>query len=584
MNSMAAPPRYPRAATNNDSLFPPVPSPPHTSSPVPCSTPVADCVSSSSSTMLSIPSHPSDISSSTLEDLLRERAAIEPLRHVVPHLWRMLEARIARYSNMGSISRLSGTCTPVAVSYASATVSSSTVSPSPHSVDSVASISPITSRLVRAQSMPLPGMSKRNSLSIPFPSIPRKRVKIPIPADRFPDYNFVGRLLGPRGTTLKTLARDTGCKIMIRGKGSIRKDKEQDVKHKPGYEHVFTEPLHVVIEASESVDDVSAAQALQCAKEAVELLLVPVPEDRDGLKRQQLRALAIMNGTYRGSVSRSCDGLPQFYSVEGDSSSTTSILPSNNNTKDMLQNDACNGSQTQAHSRNFEQLRLCRAVNGCVAEYSSSNDSTLRRHHSHPIEVLNAPQNLMESYSRHGLCPDHESACIQRLRNVDGFSLDCTAITLKTELTRQDIGTIEVPEAINATLEHSTMDDFTSSVDDTPESSPSSEDGSGGGVSTLPGADMFNMRNEDANNSLLSAKGLGLTSDGDIRLGVGVFMGKDFYNGAFSNQLGSETPWDVASSAALSSGAFEMTSPNSPISRRDQAFTITENAPRKSGY
>ncbi|KAA8498516.1 Protein quaking-A [Porphyridium purpureum] len=142
----------------------------------------------------------------------------------------------------------------------------------------------------------LQGLGPR-SKTMPGPLV-KKRVKLPVPADKYPDYNFVGRLLGPRGATLKALERDTGCKIMIRGKGSIRKDKEMEVRGKPGWEHVFNEPLHVVVEAEN--EEAVATRALNRAKEAVELLLVPVPEDRDSLKRQQLRDLAILNGTFRG--------------------------------------------------------------------------------------------------------------------------------------------------------------------------------------------------------------------------------------------------------------------------------------------
>ena len=39
-------------------------------------------------------------------------------------------------------------------------------------------------------------------------------------------FNFVGRILGPRGITAKQLERDTGCKIMVRGKGSMRDKKK----------------------------------------------------------------------------------------------------------------------------------------------------------------------------------------------------------------------------------------------------------------------------------------------------------------------------------------------------------------------
>lgn len=45
-------------------------------------------------------------------------------------------------------------------------------------------------------------------------------------------FNFVGRILGPRGMTAKQLEQETGCKIMVRGKGSMRDKKK--VRNLPG--------------------------------------------------------------------------------------------------------------------------------------------------------------------------------------------------------------------------------------------------------------------------------------------------------------------------------------------------------------
>jgi len=42
----------------------------------------------------------------------------------------------------------------------------------------------------------------------------------------FFQFNFVGRILGPRGLTAKQLEAETGCKIMVRGKGSMRDKKK----------------------------------------------------------------------------------------------------------------------------------------------------------------------------------------------------------------------------------------------------------------------------------------------------------------------------------------------------------------------
>ena len=42
----------------------------------------------------------------------------------------------------------------------------------------------------------------------------------------FFQFNFVGRILGPRGLTAKQLEQETGCKVMVRGKGSMRDKKK----------------------------------------------------------------------------------------------------------------------------------------------------------------------------------------------------------------------------------------------------------------------------------------------------------------------------------------------------------------------
>jgi len=49
--------------------------------------------------------------------------------------------------------------------------------------------------------------------------------EVPIPQEEHPEINFVGLLIGPRGNTLKSLVKDTGAKIIIRGKGSVKEGK-----------------------------------------------------------------------------------------------------------------------------------------------------------------------------------------------------------------------------------------------------------------------------------------------------------------------------------------------------------------------
>jgi len=125
--------------------------------------------------------------------------------------------------------------------------------------------------------------------------------KVYVPVKEHPDFNFVGRILGPRGMTTKQLEQETGCKIMVRGRGSMRdKKKEEQNRGKPNWEHLNDE-LHVLITVEDSEN--RAKLKLERAVEEVKKLLT-VSDGEDELKKRQLMELAIINGTYRDSSSK----------------------------------------------------------------------------------------------------------------------------------------------------------------------------------------------------------------------------------------------------------------------------------------
>ncbi|CAA6669223.1 unnamed protein product [Spirodela intermedia] len=133
----------------------------------------------------------------------------------------------------------------------------------------------------------------------PSPSsyIVKKILRLEIPVDTYPNFNFVGRLLGPRGNSLKRVEASTGCRVYIRGKGSIKDPgKEEKLRGKPGYEHL-NDPLHVLVEAELPANIVDAR--LRQAREIIEELLKPVDESQDFYKKQQLRELAMLNSSLR---------------------------------------------------------------------------------------------------------------------------------------------------------------------------------------------------------------------------------------------------------------------------------------------
>lgn len=114
-----------------------------------------------------------------------------------------------------------------------------------------------------------------------------------IPVDSYPEINFVGLLLGPRGNTLKKLQEDSGCKIAIRGRGSVKEGK--NANDLPRGAMNFSDPLHCLIIA----DTEDKIQKGIKACENIICKAVTSPEGQNDLKRGQLRELAELNGTLR---------------------------------------------------------------------------------------------------------------------------------------------------------------------------------------------------------------------------------------------------------------------------------------------
>ncbi|CAK9290515.1 unnamed protein product [Gordionus sp. m RMFG-2023] len=141
--------------------------------------------------------------------------------------------------------------------------------------------------------------TKSEPLDLPEPtgSMVTLSDKIYVPTKDYPEFNFIGRILGPRGMTAKHLEQETGCKIMIRGKGSMRdKKKEEQNKGKPNWEHLGDE-LHVLITIEDTEE--RAIMRMNRAKDEIARLLIPAAEGEDELKKMQLMELAILNGTFR---------------------------------------------------------------------------------------------------------------------------------------------------------------------------------------------------------------------------------------------------------------------------------------------
>lgn len=116
-----------------------------------------------------------------------------------------------------------------------------------------------------------------------------RRVYIP---KEYPDYNFIGLIIGPRGTTQKQMEKETGCKIVIRGKGSSKEGKSRTSGRPDDSENDDT---HVLVTGDDKARVDSAAAM-------VEKLMVPVDDATNEHKSKQLRELALINGTLRDDI------------------------------------------------------------------------------------------------------------------------------------------------------------------------------------------------------------------------------------------------------------------------------------------
>ncbi|KAA8550462.1 hypothetical protein F0562_002146 [Nyssa sinensis] len=251
-----------------------------------------------------------DFDSQYLTELLAEHQKLGPFLQVLPICSRLLNQEILRVSGMMSNQGLTdydrlqrGSPSPM---------SSSDIMPNlggaglggwsgngwsglPHE------------RLGGAKGMTMDWQAATGS---PSSYVVKRVLRLEIPVDSYPNFNFVGRLLGPRGNSLKRVEASTGCRVFIRGKGSIKDpDKEESLRGRPGYEHL-SDPLHILVEAELPINIVDAR--LRQAREIIEELLKPVDESQDFYKRQQLRELAMLNSNFREESPRPSGSVSPF--------------------------------------------------------------------------------------------------------------------------------------------------------------------------------------------------------------------------------------------------------------------------------
>ncbi|XP_076022084.1 KH domain-containing, RNA-binding, signal transduction-associated protein 2 [Genypterus blacodes] len=130
--------------------------------------------------------------------------------------------------------------------------------------------------------------------------------RVLIPVQQYPKFNFVGKLLGPRGNSMKRLQEETGVKMSILGKGSMRdkaKEEELRMSGEAKYAHLSND-LHVLIEVFAPPGE--AYSRMSHALEEIKKFLVP--DYNDEIRQEQLRELSYLNGSEESSRGRTVQG------------------------------------------------------------------------------------------------------------------------------------------------------------------------------------------------------------------------------------------------------------------------------------
>uniref|UniRef100_A0A182KBG1 K Homology domain-containing protein n=1 Tax=Anopheles christyi TaxID=43041 RepID=A0A182KBG1_9DIPT len=115
------------------------------------------------------------------------------------------------------------------------------------------------------------------------------QVKVIVPVKEHPKFNFVGKLLGPKGNSLKRLQEETLCKMAILGRGSMKdrkKEEELRLAMDPKYAHL-NDDLHVEINALGPPAEAHARIAYALA----EVRKFLIPDSNDFIRQEQMREM-----------------------------------------------------------------------------------------------------------------------------------------------------------------------------------------------------------------------------------------------------------------------------------------------------
>uniref|UniRef100_T1PH41 KH domain protein n=1 Tax=Musca domestica TaxID=7370 RepID=T1PH41_MUSDO len=110
-----------------------------------------------------------------------------------------------------------------------------------------------------------------------------------LPVKQYPKFNFQGKILGPKGNTLKRLHQETLCSIAIKGRNSMRDPEREEALRQsgdPAYNHL-NKNLFVEISTVASPAEAHARMAYALK----EIRKYIIPDKNDEISQEQYREL-----------------------------------------------------------------------------------------------------------------------------------------------------------------------------------------------------------------------------------------------------------------------------------------------------
>lgn len=95
-------------------------------------------------------------------------------------------------------------------------------------------------------------------------------------------FNYTGLIIGPKGSNQKRLEEETGCKILVRGKGSQKEGQPPQPDD--------NEDLHVLIAGDNEIQVVKAC-------EEIEKIIFADEDARNNIRQAQLKIVAQIKNT-----------------------------------------------------------------------------------------------------------------------------------------------------------------------------------------------------------------------------------------------------------------------------------------------